>query len=383
MAGAREEAGERRWTWLWRASFAGALTLHAWLLFGRPGLFGGADLLPHLRLIELMGQSPALRNVYAPAYHALGALLSPWVGLASFPKWFALAGAAAGMGGFRYFQRAAGLPTASSALFALSPYAFSMSHCLPKTEVAGYALALTALGLLARRRYVALALGLAATFWVHTAAAIFLGIAGGVWALASRDARAIAALAAGTLGFAPLGVAHLAAGCSPAEALLLSKDDYLRTTAGWSASVWDVILLLASPLAVTLAALGAPALRRRSGPAAALCVVLVVLYLNELWLAPLGVGTTFNLLRGLAVLSVPLAVAGGFFLAERPRAGAWLVGASALWTLSCVATAIPRSCHVREISLAELRDLRVERCTFRWQGPAIERPRRDRPGATR
>jgi hypothetical protein len=107
----------------------------------------------------------------------------------------------------------------------------------------------------------------------------------------------------------------------------------------------------------------------------------VILYLNELWLAPLGIGTTFNLLRGLAVLSIPLAAAGGFFLAERPRAGPWLVAVGALWTLCCLATAIPRSCHVREIALGELRDLQVERCTFRWRGPAVERIRRERSDA--
>jgi hypothetical protein len=370
-----EAAGPVHWTRLWRVGFAGALAVHAWLLFGRPGLWGGADLLPHLRLIELMGEAPALRTVYAPAYHALGALLAPLVGLALYPKLFALGAAAAYMAGFRFFQRAAGLPTASSVLFAFSPYAFSLTWCIPKTEAAGYALAFVALGLLARRRYVATALALAGSFWIHTAASIFLGIAGGVFSLASRDVRGIAALAAGTLGFAPLFLAHVAAGCSPAEALMLSANDYLRATAAWSsAGVWDVVVLLASPLAVILAVVGAPALRRRNLPAAAVCAVLAVLYLNELWLSPFAMRSALDLLRGLSVLAFPLAVAGGCALEARPRVAPWLVAAAGLWAVFCVATVLPRSCHVRPVALSELRDLEVARCTFRWHGPAIVRP---------
>ncbi len=50
--------------------------MHAALLRALPGLAGGADLLPHLRLIQLMAEEPALRSVYAPAYHAIGALVT-------------------------------------------------------------------------------------------------------------------------------------------------------------------------------------------------------------------------------------------------------------------------------------------------------------------
>jgi hypothetical protein len=371
---------EECWTWIWRGSLTVALALHGWILFGHSELRGGADLLPHLRLIQQMAEAPELRSVYAPAYHAIGALLSPLVGLALFPKFFAFAAAAAYLLGFRFFQRGAGLPTACAALFAFAPYTLALSRCIPKTEVAGYALAFVALGMLARRRYVATALILALCFWVHTAAAILLGIAGGVWALASRDARGLAALAAGTLGFAPLLVAHVAAGCSPAEALLLSENDYLRATSAWSsAGVWDVILMLASPVALLLAALGAPALWRRHVPAAAVCAVLVVLYLNELWLSPLEMRSALDLLRGLSVLSLPLAVAGGFALEAQRRTGPWLVLAAGLWALLCLPTALPRACHVREVSLAELRGLEVSRCTFRWHGPAIQRPARRAP----
>jgi hypothetical protein len=357
------------------------MLLHAWLVLGTPGLWGGADLLPHLRLIERLAEEPGLHNVYAPAYHVAGALLAPWIGLASVPKVLALLSAAAYIAGFRFFQRSAGLPEASAALFALSPYAFSLTWCIPKTELAGYGLAFVGLGMLGRRRYVLLALVLAASFYVHTAAAIFLGLAGGVWALAGRDARALVALAAGTLGFLPLFAAHLAAGCTAAQALLLSEGDYLRATAKWSsAAVWDVIVELASPLAVVLAVLGARDLARRSAPLAAVCAVLLAAYLNELWLAPFETRTTLDLLRGLAVLAFVVAIAGGVALDERRRALPWLLGACALWAAASVVFVVPRSCHVRPVGLDELRDLEVARCSFSWRGPAIHRM--PHPGAT-
>ena len=364
-----------------------AMILHGWLVLGAHGLWGGADLLPHLRLIERMVEDPGLHNVYAPAYHVAGALLAPWIGLASVPKVVALLSAAAYIAGFRFFQRSAGLPEASAALFALSPYSFSLSWCIPKTELAGFGLAFVGLGMLGGRRYALLALVLAATFYVHTAAAIFLGLAGGVWALASRDGRALAALAAGTLGFAPLFAAHLAAGCTPAQSLMLTENDYLRATAKWSsAAVWDVIVALASPIAVALALVGARDLARRSAPLAAVCGVLFVLYLNELWLAPLTMRTALDLLRGLSVLAFVVAVVGGVALAERRRALPWLLGACALWAVVSVVFFVPRSCHVRAVGVDELRDLEVARCSFSWRGPAIHRAPRpeaappDRPG---
>jgi hypothetical protein len=351
-----------------------ALALHAFVLARTPLLTGGADLLPHLRLIELMAEAPALRNVYAPAYHALGALVARAGGLALYPHLFAFAAALVYVAGFRAFQRGAGLPAAASALFALSPYAFALTGCLPKTEAAGYGLALWSLGCLVGGRWVGAALGLAATFWVHTASAIFLGMTGGIWALARREPRALAALAAGTLGFGPLLVVHLAAGCSFAQALMLSEDDYLRATARWSSlAVWDVILLLASPLALGLAALGARPLWERDRALALTCGALVGIYLNELWLSPFAMRTALDLARGLSVLAVPVAVAGGMALARRPRATAALLVASGLWAVLCVGWVVPRSCHVRTFAIEELRGLELDRCTFRWRGPAIRR----------
>jgi len=213
---------------LFRASAAGSLIFHALLLLSTDGLQGGGDMKPHLRLIQLMGEEWSLYNVYPPLYHALGALLTPLIGLAAFPEWFAWCSAAGLIAGFRFFQRAAGLPDVSSALFAWAPYGFALTRCLPKIEAVGYALAFVALGLLIKRRYAALGTALAATFFVHTGAALFLGLTGGTLALALRDIRALRALAVGTVVGAALPLAHVAAGCSAAQALLFSEGDYLR-----------------------------------------------------------------------------------------------------------------------------------------------------------
>ena len=358
-----------RWFW---ACAALALALHAWLLVQRPGLWGGADLFLHLRLIELFATEPALRSVYPPVYHALGALLAPAVGLAAYTKLFAFAAAVVYIAGFRSFQRAAALPAASAALAALWPYAFSLSWCIPKVEAAGFGIAFFAMGRLIRRRYVGAALALAATFWVHTLAALFLGFAGGVWAIVARDRRALVALAAGSLGFAPLFAAHLAAGCSPDGALMLSQN--LRPTASWSsAEVADVIAPLASPPMLALALLGARPLWARDRALAILCAALAVLYLNELWLAPFPTRTALDLLRGLSMLGVPVAVAGGLAIAGRPRAAPWLLGVCALWSVGSVFLVVPRSCYTREIGVDELRGLEVARCRIFWRGPAIRR----------
>ena len=42
-----------------------ALAIHLTLLASPPTIRGGADMLPHLRLIQQMAESPDLRNVYA------------------------------------------------------------------------------------------------------------------------------------------------------------------------------------------------------------------------------------------------------------------------------------------------------------------------------
>jgi hypothetical protein len=355
--------------WFW-GSAAGALGLHALLLFGGEGLRGGADLQPHLRLIQLMGDAPALRNVYPPAYHAVGALLAPWVGLALFPKLFALASAAALIAGFRIFQRSTGLPDAAAAIFAWAPYTFALSWCLPKIEAAGYALALAALGQLARRRHLALALLLLATFTVHTAAALFLGLCGGVMALARRDRRALAALAAGTLAASPLFAAHLAAGCSLAQAFLFSQGDYLRAAnrVGTLAK-WETLLALAGPVALVAALAGAPALWREWRAVALTCGAIVALYLNELWLAPFGARTTLDLLRGLTILAIPVSAAAGAGVARHPRWAAGVIAACALWAVGTAVRVVPESCYTKRIDLAAIETLRVDRCTFRWRAP--------------
>jgi hypothetical protein len=246
-----------------------------------------------------MGEEPALRNVYAPGFHVLGALLSAWVGPAAAVKLLALAGAAALIAGFRCFQRAAGLPEAAAALFAWAPYGFALSWCLPKLEAAGYGLAFAGLGLILLRRERGVALALAATFFVHTGAALFFGLCGGVLALATRSRRGLVALGVGCLLASPLLAAHLAAGCTPAEALLLSRGDYLRAASGWSSlAVADRVVALAGPIAVVCGALGAGRLWREHRAVAILAALALVLYTNELWLAPFGGLRVPGLLRG-------------------------------------------------------------------------------------
>ena len=69
--------------------------------------------------------------------------------------------------------------------------------------------------------------------------------------------------------------------------------------------------------------------------------------------------------RGLTVLA-PVAAAGSA-LASRPR---WLlaaVAACALWAAVITFQVVPGSCTVRSFDLDEVRELRVDRCTFRWR----------------
>ncbi len=363
----------RRWFLL---SALAALGLHALLLFGVDGLQAGADLKPHLRLIQETAREPGLHNVYAPAYHAIGAVLAPVVGLAVFPRVFALAAAAALIAGFRFFQRAAGLPDAAAVLFTWSPYLFALSWCVPKIEAAGYALAFVGFGLLLQRRYKALAGVLVASFCVHTAAGLFLGLCGGILALALRDGRALWALAAGSLVSAPLFAAHLAAGCSAAQAFLFSQGDYLR--AGARAGLLTRLgtaMTLANPIAVAAALMGARSLWRERRPLAVLCLAIAGLYANELWLAPFGARTTLDVIRGLTILAFPVAVSAACWLADRSPHTPAVAAACVAWALMSAFTAVPKSCWVAPIDLQEIGSLRVERCTFRWKLSQSRQPR--------
>ena len=369
--GAPADAESPRETRLFRASAALALVLQALICFGWPGLRGGEDLVPHLRLVERTAEAPGLHNVYAPLFHVLGALLSPVVGLERWPGLFAFAGASALLAGYRFFQRSAGLPAASAAIFCFVPYLLSLSWCIPKIEAAGYAVTLLGLGLLLRDRHLLVSVVLALAFLVHTAAALLLGLAGGVLSLARRDVRGLAALAGGTLLASPLFAAHLAAGCTLREAFLFSRDDYLRDALPWSfAQDPSALLLLAGPLALVLAGLGAAPLWRRSRPLALTCLALLAVYANEIWLKPFGMGTTLDLRRGLTVLAMPVAAAAGMALAVRPRLEVPALALSGLFAVFASLFVVQRACYVRAVDVAETRELVVQRCVFRWSGPA-------------
>jgi hypothetical protein len=360
---------------LFRVAALAALSIHAVLLFGAPGLRGGADLLPHLALMERMAEAPALRTTYAPAYHALGALLARIAGLAEAPRLFAFGSAVLLLAGFRVFQRTARLPDASAALFCFFPFGFTFSWCLPKVEAAGTGVALLGLAALLAGRRVAAAVALAAAFHLHTASALFLGLTGGVLCLACRDARGLAALAAGTLGALPLLIVHLQAGCSLPQALLFSEADYLRATRRWSSfAALDVIGMLSGPVALGSALLGAPLLWRRHREVSIVGAVVVFFYLNELWMSPFPTRTTLDLLRGLTILALPVCWAGGLWLGETPGRARLGVALAALWAVLVLGTALPRTCHVERLDLATLEGLQVERCRFRWRGPHLPRP---------
>jgi len=351
---------------VFRASAAGALSLHALLLLRVGGIHGGADLQAHLRLIELMAENPGIHSVYAPAYHVIGAWLEEWIGLAAFTRVFAFAAAAALIAGFRSFQRAANLPDYASALFAWSSYLFALSWCTPKVEAAGYALAFWAFGRMLERRYALVGLALAGAFVVHTGAALFLGLCGGILALARRDWRGVAALAAGCAVASPLFAAHLAAGCSVAETFLFSSGDYLRQVQRSGIETWPRVAILCGPIAVATAALGARSLWDRNRPVAILCASVVALYLNQLWLAPFGIGTTLDLLRGLTVLAFASAIPAGVALSLRPRLAPLVLGASIAWAGASAFYTIPDSCFVRSFDEAEVGRVSVDRCRFRW-----------------
>jgi hypothetical protein len=361
----------REGTWLFWCCAALALLLHAVVLLRSPELIAGGDLPPHLRLMQWNAEELALRNVYAPFYDLLGGLLAGTVSLLHFPKWFALASAAAYLLGFRFFVRSAKLPDTAGALLALSPYALSASWCLPKVEFFAYALAFVGLAFLLRRQYVAVAVMLALVFTVHTAVALVFGFVAGVLAIASRDMRGLAALAVGTLGAVPLVAAHMADGCSLAEALLFNRSGYWDSpNTGLVPENWQSILLLASPVLVVVAGFGAPALWRRSVPLACMAAALLLIYTNQAWMAPFGVRSVVGFDRGLPLLAVPVAMAAGLYL-EGDRWVRWIVvGISALWLVTTTATVLPASCFVRPIAEAELSGLQVERCSFTWRSPA-------------
>jgi hypothetical protein len=185
--------------------------------------------------------------------------------------------------------------------------------------------------------------------------------------------RTAGALALGCLLASPLFAAHLAAGCSWTEALLFSRGDYLRSGSGWSSfGILHRVLALAGPIALAGAAAGAATLWREHRAVAWVAAAVVLLYANELWLAPLGARTTLNLLRGLTIFAFPVAAAAGVFLAARPRAARALIAACALWALGCAWLAIPGSCHRAPVDFAQASELRIDRCQFRW---AVRTPR--------
>lgn len=347
-----------------------ALSLHLALIFGRSGLWGGGDLVPHLRLIQSTDLHALLHNTYAPAYHVLGALATRVIDLALYPKLFALSAAVLMIAGFRFFQRAADLPSTCAAIFCLTPFALSLSWCTPRIEAAGYGLLLFGLGFQLRGHRVALAALLALAFHVHIASALLFGIAGGVLALARREPRDLAALAVGSLGVLPLLAAHLSADCSISEAFLFARGGYSRAmTEPLIPANWPWILPLAGPVGILAAGLGARELWRDYRAISIVSVALLCLYFNNVWLAPFGVRTLVTPLRGLSVLGIPVAVAAGIYAARNRRTAMLTLAAAAAFSIIASVWVVPNACFVRPIDPGEIAAITVDRCQFVWRAP--------------
>ncbi len=140
-------------------------------------------------------------------------------------------------------------------------------------------------------------------------------------------------------------------------------------------------MTLASPPILVAAFAGARDVWSRDRAVAVLCGVLVVLYLQELWLAPFGVGTTVNLNRGLSLLVIPVVIAAGVWIAPRPRLAPWLFGAAALWCLGSALTVAREPISWRPVAIEEIRDLRMARCRLGWNAPNAAHRKQRRPRA--
>ena len=143
----------------------------------------------------------------------------------------------------------------------------------------------------------------------------------------------------------------------------------------------DLRALTDSDAAVESAIPGAAAVWTRDRALAALCGVLVVLYLQELWLAPFGAGTTVNLNRGLSLLVIPVVVSAGVWLASRPRLAPWVLGLAALWCVGCALTVARQPIFSRPVAIEEIRELRMVRCRFGWNAPHAAHRKDRRPRA--
>lgn len=366
-------------TRLFRISAALAIALHVFVIYGRDGIWGGGDLVPHLHVMEAMREKLALYNTYAPGYSMLGALATPVWGVERYAKFFALAASLLLMAGFRFFQRAANLPSTASAVFVFTPYLLALSSCPPKVEAMGYGLLLFCVGFLLKEHYIGAALALAASFYWHTPSALLLGLVGGVLCLARRDLRGLGALAFGSVLAAPLVAAHLEAGCSFAESLMLARGG-LSPAAGTQVVPpnWPWLLPLANPASLVAAGLGAASTWRRNRPIAILCGVFVLLYFNNVWLAPFEIRSLVTLLRGLTMLAIPIAIAGGIYASRSPLAAVCVVGLAAAVAVASVPTAIPKACFTKRIDLAQVANTSIERCVFVWHMPTEHRAKSTR-----
>jgi hypothetical protein len=129
---------------------------------------------------------------------------------------------------------------------------------------------------------------------------------------------------------------------------------------------FGVVAALAAPLVVALAVPGGRHLWRNQRSLAWACLALLVVGTNAIWLAPFGLRTGVDLIRGLSLVSIAVAIPAGFILTRGVRLRQVVLGLWALWLIGCTVWAMPRACHTRPISLVAVNELEVARCQFAW-----------------
>jgi hypothetical protein len=205
------------------------------------------------------------------------------------------------------------------------------------------------------------------SFYVHSAGTLTFGAIAGTLAVVRRDATGLAALAAGTLGAAPLVASHLDAGCSVRQAFLMSYSGYLPSNSYDALADLKTAAPLCGPLLVGLAIVGGREVWHRYRDLVLPCAVLAVLYLQPVWM-PLLTGTSgTGFYRGLSLLILPTAVGAGVFLEHRPRLRVAAVGSSVVWLLASASVFVPDSCYTRPIDVGAVDRIVVERCEYAWR----------------
>jgi uncharacterized membrane protein (UPF0136 family) len=98
-----------------------------------------------------------------------------------------------------------------------------------------------------------------------------------------------------------------------------------------------------------------------------MCVAIMLLYLNEIWLTPFGARSTLDLLRGLTIFALPVAIAAGLQLEGRPRALRAVTAGSAALAVATSLWIVPSVCVSKAVDVDAVGMFDVDRCAFRWR----------------